>query len=84
MHVLDTVRSAYAAGSCLLPVREDGTKAPDVSGWKHFQTTRPTAADMLAWDFASRAGFGMVAGPVSGYRESRIAGWHVHQIAAVC
>ena len=69
MPVGDAVRSAYAAGSCLLPVRADGTKAPDVSGWKQFLSTRPTVTDMQAWDFGSRVGFGIVAGPVSGYRE---------------
>jgi len=68
--ILDPVRQAYAAGLGLLPVRADGSKAPDVESWTPFQTTRPTIEQMRAWDFAHRDGFGMVAGPVSGYRES--------------
>lgn len=68
--VLDAVREAYRAGLCVLPVREDGTKAPDVSSWRAFQTTRPTLEAMREWDFATRTGFGVVAGPVSGHVES--------------
>ncbi len=68
MTILDTVRSAYAAGLCLLPARADGTKAPDASSWSAYQTTRPTVEQMRAWRFATRNGFGMVAGAVSGSR----------------
>ena len=69
LSVLSAVRSAYAAGLCLLPVAENGSKAPDVSSWVPFKTTRPTADQMRAWDFSRRCGFGVIAGPVSGYVE---------------
>jgi len=68
--VLPAARSAYAAGLCLLPVRDDGSKAPAVPTWREHQTVRPTAEQMAAWDFASRAGFGVIAGAVSGRVES--------------
>jgi hypothetical protein len=65
--ILDTVRSAYAAGLCLLPVKEDGSKMPDLPEWTPFKSARPAIAQMRKWDFAARTGFGMVAGAVSGY-----------------
>lgn len=67
--ILNAARAAYAAGLCLLPVREDGSKAPDVSSWRAFQTTRPTVEEMREFDFAHRSGVGLIAGAVSGYRE---------------
>ena len=63
--VLPAVRSAYEAGLCLLPVGEDGTKAPDVPSWLTFKTTRANVDQMRAWDFGERCGFGVIAGPVS-------------------
>jgi hypothetical protein len=54
----------------VLPVAEDGSKRPDVSSWLSYQTTRPTAEDMRAFDFAHRCGHGMIAGAVSGCAEA--------------
>ena len=56
MTMCDAVRSGLKAGLCLLPVREDGSKAPDVLSWKQFQAARPTPAEVRAWDFDRRAG----------------------------
>jgi hypothetical protein len=67
--VLPDARAAFATGLCILPAREDGSKAPDVSGWKQFQQTRPTVEQMRGFGFDHRAGLGIVAGPASGYRE---------------
>ena len=69
MPVLDAARSAYAAGLQVLPVREDGTKAPDLATWRECQTTRLTVDEMRACDFGRRSGLGIVAGAVSGYVE---------------
>ena len=70
MLILDAVRSAHQFGLCLLPVAEDGSKRPDVGGtWRAFQVRRPTVEDMRAFDFAARAGCGLVAGAVVGHRE---------------
>ena len=68
--VLIDVRSAYKAGLTLLPVAEDGSKRPALPEWKTYQQQRPTPDEMRHWDFARRAGFGMVAGPVSAYSET--------------
>jgi hypothetical protein len=64
--ILDAARAAYAQGLCLLPVREDGTKAPDVSRWVAYQTNRPTPQEMRGFNFADRCGIGVVGGEVSG------------------
>ncbi len=69
MLILRAARLAYAAGLCVLPVADDGSKRPAVSSWKPFQTTRPTAEEMRAFDFAHRTGMGVIAGVVSGFRE---------------
>ena len=71
MTILEAVRRAFnGAGLSLLPVCEDGSKAPDVSRWRAFTETRPTVQTMRAWNFATRAGFGMVAGVASQHREA--------------
>ena len=70
MTILEEVRLGFnRAGLSILPVREDGTKAPDVSSWFGYKTTRPTVEQMRRWDFGSRKGYGALAGPASGCRE---------------
>jgi hypothetical protein len=60
--IADAAWRAYRAGLCPLPVRDDGLKAPAVSEWRSFQTTRPTVEQMRAWDFDHRSGFGVLGG----------------------
>jgi len=64
--VLDAVRSAYAAGLCPLPTADDGSKRPALMRWREYTETRPDAAQMRAWNFGARDGFGVVGGPASG------------------
>ena len=65
--VLAAVRAAYLAGLCLLPVAADGSKRPDTrNGWRTFIERRPTIDEMRKFDFAHRAGYGVVGGAVSG------------------
>src|SRR5437667_9035955 len=64
--VLAAVRAGYAAGLCLLPCKEDGSKIPDLLSWLEFKTTRPTRDQMRKWNFTQRSGYGMVSGAVSG------------------
>lgn len=68
--ILNAARAAYAAGLCLLPTRDDGSKAPAVSTWQQYQTQRPTVTEMQAWRWDTRDGIGLIAGPVSGCREA--------------
>jgi hypothetical protein len=59
---------AYDAGLCVVPPREDGTKAP-VSVWKEFQTERPTRDRIENYYAKDRHGIGLLGGPVSGHLE---------------
>jgi hypothetical protein len=62
--------SAHAAGLCVLPPREDGTKAPDVESWTRYQTTAASRAEIEAWyGDGRRSGIGCVTGAVSGNLE---------------
>lgn len=65
--VRDVARAAYAAGLCVVPPREDGTKAPLTEGgeWKHWQSTRPTVAQLKLWYSARRSGVGILTGAIS-------------------
>jgi putative DNA primase/helicase len=58
--------AAHAAGLCVLPPREDGSKAPDVRSWSGFQRRRPTDRQIEAWYEKERSGLGLVCGLVSG------------------
>ncbi|MFF8910200.1 DUF927 domain-containing protein [Streptomyces olivaceoviridis] len=60
-------RELHDAGLCVLPVRADGTKAPDVRSWTQYKVDRSTPDEHDAW-FADgrRTGIGIVTGAVSG------------------
>lgn len=65
--VIQTVAQANRAGLCVVPPKEDGTKAPDAGPrWKQFQETRPDREQLRAWYAAGRDGIGIVTGAVSG------------------
>ncbi len=63
-------QAAYAAGLCVIPPREDGSKAP-IGEWKQYQTELPTRTQMNAWygGVYPKRGVGVVAGTVSGHVE---------------
>src|SRR5215207_3314505 len=68
--VYDAARAAHAAGLCVLPPREDGTKAPDAESWTRYQTTAASRAEIEAWyGDGRRSGIGYVTGAVSGNLE---------------
>ena len=56
---------AHEAGLCIVPPREDGSKAPDVATWKEFQTRRSTPEEITAWYAGDRTGVGVICGAVS-------------------
>jgi putative DNA primase/helicase len=68
--VRDAARRAYTAGLCVLPPREDGSKAPEAVGgeWNQFKQVRATPEQMRGW-YPGRSGLGVVAGPVSAETE---------------
>lgn len=69
--VAAAARQAYAAGLCILPPMEDGSKRPQaVEGtWQQFRTERPASALLKAW-WPGRSGLGVIAGAVSGDLEA--------------
>lgn len=63
----DAASEMHAAGLCVVPARQDGTKRPDVASWLQYQTTRSTPAEHDQWFGDGRAtGIGVVYGAVSG------------------
>lgn len=55
-----------AAGWSVISIRGDESKAPTLSGWKQYQTSRPTLADVNRWWLADNVGVGLIHGAVSG------------------
>lgn len=62
------VREAYDAGLCIVPPREDGSKAP-LGIWKEFQAERPSLERLREYYRKERHGLGTLGGPVSGELE---------------
>jgi hypothetical protein len=57
---------ALEAGLCVLPPRQNGTKAPDAETWTEYQSRRSTADEIAAWYAGNRTGVGVVCGAISG------------------
>jgi Domain of unknown function (DUF927) len=63
---------AHAAGLCILPPAENGSKRPfpnEEGVWGPYQISPPTRREMGNW-YPGRSGLGMVTGEVSGRREA--------------
>ncbi len=57
----------HDAGLCVLPVKADGTKAPDVRTWTPYKVNRSTPEEHDQWfGDGRRTGIGIVTGAVSG------------------
>src|SRR5439155_10347438 len=69
MSVRAAAHAARAAGLCVVPPREDGTKMPLPDTWKQFQRRRPTAEEFDAWYADERDGLGAPMGAISGNLE---------------
>lgn len=60
---------AHAAGFCVVPPREDGTKHP-IGQWKRYQQQRPGSDLIHGWyEMEGRRGVGLICGAVSGNLE---------------
>jgi hypothetical protein len=65
--LLDVARGYVAAGLSVIPVKADGTKAPDLPAWKEYQRRKPTDDELRAWfEGRSDRGVAVVCGAVSG------------------
>ena len=63
----DAALAFHDAGCCVIPARNDGSKAPAVD-WKPYMAARPTRDQVATWA-ASHDGIGLVCGAVSGQLE---------------
>ncbi|MFD7709513.1 bifunctional DNA primase/polymerase [Streptomyces sp. NPDC059786] len=62
-----SARELDDAGLCVLPVKADGSKAPDVSRWGQYKVNRSTPEEHDRWfGDGQRTGIGVVTGAVSG------------------
>lgn len=55
--------AAHAAGLCVVPPREDGSKRP-LGTWKRYTIARSTPGELDAW-YGPRTGLGLICGAVS-------------------
>lgn len=62
--VRDAALAAHAAGLCVVPPAEDGSKAP-IGTWKRYMLARSTPEELDGW-YGPRTGIGLVCGRVSG------------------
>ena len=63
------VNEAVEGGLCVVPPREDGTKAP-LGQWRQYRTERPTREQLQSWYSNGLSGSGVGCGAVSGNLES--------------
>lgn len=62
--------AAHGLGLCVLPVKDDGSKQPDLSSWGRYHAERPTEAEIDRWfRDGLRTGIGLVCGAVSDHLE---------------
>ena len=63
----EAAQAAHAAGICVIPPRQDGSKAPDSTSWTEYQRHLLTDAQLSRWySDPHRAGVGFVCGRISG------------------
>ncbi len=67
MSLSDVAAQYLASGLSILPIRPDGSKAPDWPEWKTFQTRLATADEVSR--FRPNAGIAIIAGSISGNLE---------------
>jgi putative DNA primase/helicase len=83
MALRDYALAAHEAGLCVVPPRQDGTRAP-TSTWRKFQSTPPTVDQLKRWYAESaRTGIGYVCSTVSGGLEGldfdEADAWHAYE-----
>ena len=62
--LLDYALRAHAAGLCVLPPREDGSKRPIGDEWERYQQERSSEEELRGW-YGLRTGIGYVCGKIS-------------------
>jgi putative DNA primase/helicase len=67
MPILDAALLAHHSGLCVVPPREDGTKAP-IAKWREYERRMSTEHEIRRW-YGRCTGVGLVCGEVSGRLE---------------
>jgi Bifunctional DNA primase/polymerase, N-terminal len=63
---LDYALAYLQAGYSVIPIKPDGSKAPDLRSWEEFQHRKATVAELEKWfGSKSRSGIGLVCGTIS-------------------
>lgn len=65
--IVQAAAAAARDGIAVVPVREDGSKRPDLASWAEYQVRKPTRDELRAWfGQYERIGLGWITGAVSG------------------
>jgi len=67
--VLHQARQLTESKLSLIPIRDDGTKAPALSSWKHYQTKIAAPKTLNKWFANGNKGIAVICGQVSGNLE---------------
>jgi P4 family phage/plasmid primase-like protien len=63
---LDFALRNHAAGLSQIPIKADGSKAPDTASWKRYQEVRASESDLRGWfDECVERGIAVLGGPIS-------------------
>lgn len=64
--LLTLAQQYVRSGLSIIPIRTDGSKAPNVAQWKTYQSTQPQSAELTDWFNNQLVGVAVIAGAVSG------------------
>ncbi|QIK83006.1 phage/plasmid primase, P4 family [Sanguibacter sp. HDW7] len=79
--ILEAALDLLAHGYSVIPIRNDGTKAPALSSWKQYTTQRPDEPAVRRWFTDTDYDLGVVQGAVSGNAElTEIEGRAAHRL----
>jgi len=68
--IVEAAKQATIDGITVVPVREDGSKRPDLTAWAEYQTRKPTRDELRGWfGQYERTGLGWLTGAASGNLE---------------
>jgi len=67
--VLHQARQLTESKLSIIPIRDDGTKAPALSSWKHYQTKIAAPKTLNKWFANGNGGVAVICGQVSGNLE---------------
>lgn len=67
--MIDTARAYVAAGLSVIPIKTDGSKAPDLPAWRDYMHRLPTDQELTDWFGGELRGIGIIGGEISGRLE---------------